>query len=145
MREMTLTFSRTNSAANSVKRSLRPSAQRYSIATLRPSVQPSSRSCCTKVAVQTLCGSRTGPEQPNGRQLSPLLRPRRERPRRGGAKQRDELAPPHSITSSAMASSLSGIVNPSALAVLTLITSSTFTACWTGRSAGFAPLRILPV
>src|SRR5215475_3468641 len=37
-----------------------------------------------------------------------LLRPRRERPRgRRAAEQRDELAPPHSITSLASASSLS--------------------------------------
>jgi hypothetical protein len=48
---MTSTWSRTNSAANSANRSLRPSAQRYSIATLRPSIQPSSRSRCTKAAV----------------------------------------------------------------------------------------------
>src|SRR4029077_2208377 len=49
---MTSTLSRTNSAAISEKRSLRPSAQRYSIATVRPSVQPSSRSLCTKTADQ---------------------------------------------------------------------------------------------
>ena len=48
---MTSTLSRTNSAAISAKRSLRPSAQRYSIARLRPSIQPSSRSRCTKAAV----------------------------------------------------------------------------------------------
>jgi hypothetical protein len=34
------TLSRTNSAANSAKRSLRPSAQRYSVTMLRPSIQP---------------------------------------------------------------------------------------------------------
>src|SRR5262249_2981060 len=73
-----------------------------------------------------------------------LLRARRERPRRDDAtEQRDELAPPHSITSSASAISLSGIERPSALAVLRLITSSYFDACSTGRSAGLAPLRIL--
>ena len=33
----------------------------------------------------------------------------------------------------------------SALAVLRLRTSSIFADCWTGRSAGFSPLRILPV
>src|SRR5216683_2414874 len=47
---------------------------------------------------------------------------------------------PHSITSLARPSNVSGTVNPSALAVLRLMTSSTFTACWTGRSAGLAPL-----
>src|SRR5262245_714894 len=36
------------------------------------------------------------------------LRARRKRPRRSAAKQRDELAPPHSITSSAMASTPGG-------------------------------------
>ena len=51
---MTSTLSRTNSAAISAKRSLRPSAQRYSIATVRPSIQPSSRSRCTKAAVHGL-------------------------------------------------------------------------------------------
>jgi len=46
--------SRTNSAAISAYRSLRPSAQRYSMATVRPSIQPSSRSRCTKAAVHWL-------------------------------------------------------------------------------------------
>src|SRR5580765_2701311 len=36
-----------------------------------------------------------------------------------------------------------GIVRPSALAVLRLITSSNFVGCSTGRSTGLAPLRIL--
>jgi hypothetical protein len=40
---MTLTFNATSSAAISAKRSLRPSAQRITIATLRPSIQPTSR------------------------------------------------------------------------------------------------------
>src|SRR5215475_15867401 len=47
---MTSTLSCTNSAAISAKRSSRPSAQRYSIATLRPSIQPSSRSRRAKAA-----------------------------------------------------------------------------------------------
>ena len=48
-----------------------------------------------------------------------LLRARRERPRRRrAAEKRDELAPPHSITSSARASSVGGTSRPSALAVL---------------------------
>jgi hypothetical protein len=33
---------------------------------------------------------------------------------------------------------------PSALAVLRLMNSSTLVTCWTGRSAGFSPLRIRP-
>src|SRR5262249_9271231 len=54
-----------------------------------------------------------------------LLRARRQRPHRCAAEQRDELAAPHhSITSSAIASSLSDTVRPSTLAALRLITSS---------------------
>jgi hypothetical protein len=51
---MTSTLSRTKSAAISAKRSVRPSAQRYSIATFRFSIQPSSRSRCTKAATHWL-------------------------------------------------------------------------------------------
>jgi len=51
---------------------------------------------------------------------------------------------PHSITSSARASSDGGTVRPSALAVRRLIRKSNLVACCTGRSAGFSPLRIRP-
>src|SRR5262249_27837249 len=47
---MTSTLRWTNSAAISAARSVRPSAQRYSIAIVRPSIHPSSRSRCTKAA-----------------------------------------------------------------------------------------------
>src|SRR5690348_7980507 len=47
------------------------------------------------------------------------------------------------ITLSALASTLGGIVRPICFAVLRLITNSNFVGCSTGRSAGFAPLRIL--
>jgi hypothetical protein len=50
----------------------------------------------------------------------------------------------YSITSSARARIDDGTVSPSALAVLRLTTSSKVVGCWTGRSAGLAPLRILP-
>jgi hypothetical protein len=50
----------------------------------------------------------------------------------------------YSITSSARARKDSGMVSPSALAVLRLITSSTFVSSWTGRWAGFSPLRMRP-
>jgi hypothetical protein len=50
----------------------------------------------------------------------------------------------HSITSSARASSVSGIWRPSALAVLRLMTISNLVGCTTGNSAGLTPLRILP-
>jgi hypothetical protein len=71
-----------------------------------------------------------------------LLRPRRERPCGRAAEKRDELAAPHSITSSARASSVGGTSRPSALAVLRLITSSYLVGACTGRSAGFSPLRM---
>src|SRR5262245_56202785 len=72
-----------------------------------------------------------------------LLRARRERPRGcRAADQRDELAALHSITSSARASNVGGISKWSVRAVLRLITNSNLVGCWTGRSAGFAPLRI---
>ena len=70
----------------------------------------------------------------------------RERPRRRrAAEQCDELAAPHSITSSAVASSVGGTVMPSILAVWWLMTSSNLLDCTTGRSAGLAPLRMRPV
>src|SRR5262249_10455721 len=72
-----------------------------------------------------------------------LLRARRERPSCCAAEHCDELAPLHSITSSASASSRSGTLRPSAFAVFRLITSSNLVGCWTGRSDALAPLRIL--
>ena len=49
----------------------------------------------------------------------------------------------HSITSSARSRNDSGIVRPSAFAVLRLIISSNLVGCSTGSSLGRAPLRIL--
>src|SRR5262245_48501611 len=74
-----------------------------------------------------------------------LLRARRERPRdRHAAEQRDELAPPdHSITWSARSRNDSGMVKPSAFAVVRLMTRSNLVGCSTGMSPGFAPRRIL--
>src|SRR5262245_58230286 len=71
-----------------------------------------------------------------------LLRTRRKRPRCRAAEQRYELAPFHSITSSVRKSKDSEIVNPNALAVLRLITSSNLTGRWIGKSAGPVPLII---
>ena len=51
----------------------------------------------------------------------------------------------HSITSSASASSLSGTVRPSTLAVFRLIISSNLVGCSTGMSPGFSPCRIMSV
>ena len=62
---MTSTFNRTNSAAISAARELRPSAQRYSIVTVRPSIQPRSRSRCTKAATDWLVAVGVlGPKNP---------------------------------------------------------------------------------
>src|SRR6516162_4704517 len=58
------------------------------------------------------------------------------------AEQRDELAPLHSITSSARASNVAGTSRPSAFAVFRLITSSYLVGACTGRSPGFSPLRM---
>ena len=49
----------------------------------------------------------------------------------------------HSITLSAQIRIDCGIVRPSAFAVFRFTTSSNFVGCSTGRSPGFAPLRIL--
>ena len=88
---------------------------------------------------------RRGNEIPDHRHRR-LLRPRRKRPRRRrAAEQRDELAALHSITSSARMSKAGDTSIRSARAVAMFITRSTFTACWTGRSAGFSPLRMRPV
>src|SRR5262249_22204321 len=74
-----------------------------------------------------------------------LLRARRDRPRgRRATDERDELAPPHSITSSASKSRLSEILMPSALAVFRLMTNSNLVGRTTGKSAGLVPLRMRP-
>jgi hypothetical protein len=49
----------------------------------------------------------------------------------------------YSITSSARSRNASGIVRPSALVALRLITNSNFVGCSNGRSAGLAPFKIL--
>src|SRR5262249_30136349 len=88
--------------------------------------------------------SRHAIEDPNHRDCR-LLPTRRKRPRRcHAAEQRDEIAPVHSITSSAMAESPGGISRPSALAALRLITNSNLVDCSTGRSLALAPFKIRP-
>src|SRR6202011_6113999 len=57
--------------------------------------------------------------------------------------QQERKSPHYSITSLAIASRVAGTTRPSAFAVLRLTTNSNWVGCWTGRSAGFAPLRIL--
>src|SRR5262249_26091486 len=71
-------------------------------------------------------GRRLGVEKSDHRHRR-LLRARRERPRDGrAAEQRDELAALHSITSSAVASSVDGTERPSALAVFAFIANMYF-------------------
>jgi hypothetical protein len=72
----------------------------------------------------------------------PLLCTRHLWPRRRAAEKRDELPPPHSITSSARANNVCGTVMPSALAVFRLMTVSYLVGACTGRSDGFSPLRM---
>src|SRR5262249_39353673 len=99
-----------------------------------PQSQPKCHLVRSRIARRPAAGE---PDHRHGR----LLRARGERPRgRRAAEQRDELAPLHSITSSARASTLSGTSMPSAFAVLRLITSSYLVGACTGRSAGFSPL-----
>ena len=56
-----------------------------------------------------------------------------------------QFCTPHSITSSARARRVGGTARPSALAVGRLTTSSNLVDRTTGRSAGLAPLSMLPV
>jgi hypothetical protein len=64
---------------------------------------------------------------------------------RVGCRKKNELAPPHSITSSARPSSVGGTVRPSMRAICALMTNANLLDCTTGKSAGFAPLRMRPV
>src|SRR5262249_49955711 len=73
---------------------------------------------------------------------SHLLRTCGERPSSRTADQSNELATFHSITCSALTSSILGITRPRASAVLRLITSSNLVGACTGRSAGSAPRRM---
>src|SRR6516162_7556980 len=61
------------------------------------------------------------------------------------AKKQHDVAPSHSMTSSAWASRAGGMVRFSKRAVLRLIDSSNRVGCPTGMSAGLAPLTILSI
>src|SRR6516165_6827566 len=52
------------------------------------------------------------------------------------------IAPRNMVVDNTRASSVDGTSRPSALAVLRLIARLYLVAAWTGRSAGFSPLRI---
>src|SRR5215216_5548865 len=59
------------------------------------------------------------------------------------AEERKQFSPSHSITSSARARSVGGIVRPRARAVLRFTTNSNLVGCSTGRSPAGVPRRIL--
>src|SRR5262249_46572679 len=104
------------------------------LADLDISYPPHTRSKACPIAFLPMPGSG---HQTTGDGPHPLLRARRERRRGRAAKESDELATVvHSITSSARASTLGGMVRPSALAVFRLIVSSNLIGCVTGKSAG---------
>ena len=109
-------------------RVLRLRSGRTKLATARSALRPLARQ-------GHLVGTVSGPvpvgrPQPQAWRPSILTEPYRE------------LPPPHSITSSARASSDGGTSRPSALAVLRLMTSSYLVGACTGRSAGFSPFRM---
>ena len=92
---MTLTLRRTRSAASSGSRSSCPSAQRYSMATLRPSTKPVSARPSRKASTRAVAGTagRHGAEEADHWQRW-LLRTRRERPRGCAAKRVDKFSSP---------------------------------------------------
>ena len=99
---MTSGASATNSAACLRMSAALVVAQRVSMRTLRPMVQPNCSSPCRNAPTQALtfrivrgCGQ----EDADAPHPLGLLRARRERPRRRAAEQRDELAPPHVLPS----------------------------------------------
>ena len=69
---------------------------------------------CEAILTEWIVVRSSGPDLSDARGLAGLLRARRERPRRRAAEQRDELASPHSITSSAIESSVGGMSMSSA-------------------------------
>src|SRR5262249_29116708 len=100
------------------------------------------KSCNPRLPLRVI----TGPHQHSDVSYSlGLLRPRGERPRRRAAEQRDELAAPHSITSSASNCIELGTDRPRVFAVLKLRTNSNLVDRCTGRSPAFSPLTIRPV
>ena len=109
-------------------RSAFPAPQRTSIRTLRPTSQPKCPQAPAGTHQQSPAPSdrarRRFDEDTDAAHTLRCCALRRERQRRRAAKQCNELAPLHSITSSARARSVGGTSRPSALAVLRLMTSS---------------------
>ena len=124
-----------------------PAAHRGSILIFRPSVQPSSASPCRKADKRAWPSASSGGEIHKGadeaHRLGRLSTRSKRPPHRRAAEHGYELATSfHSITSSASESSIGGTSRPRVLAVLRLIARSYLVGAWTGRSAGFSPLRI---
>src|SRR5262249_17849032 len=118
-----------------VDRTAGPTLFDPNVAALRPSQCLQSLNERTAVAKPFGVTCNFPPQYGNLWQTCQLLRARRERPCGRAAKQRDELAALHSITSSARTSSVTGTSRPSAFAVLMLITVTNLVACSTGMSA----------
>ena len=140
---ITATGRRTRSAASAGNRSSLASAERYSIATFWPSTKPASFKPCRNAVTRLRC---VGELMRCGRTRPPAspaaARAPRAASRRRTAEQRDELAPPHSITSSAVRLQRScGTVRPSALAVLRLITNSNLVDCMNRQVGGLLTLE----
>jgi hypothetical protein len=90
---MTSTLSRMNSAAISAKRSARPSAQRFWIASASLDPAEFVQSLHKSGGPRAPRRRRGRPQEPDSRQLACLLRACGQRPyRRGAAEERDELA-----------------------------------------------------
>jgi hypothetical protein len=96
----------------------------------------------TKYVIES-CGPfvRRHIELPSGERIR--LSPRKALTCRHATDERDEFAPLHSITSSARLSNAAGMVRPSDLAVVRLMTNSNLVGCSTGTSLGFVPRTIL--
>ena len=140
---MTSGVNAANSATYLRALSALPAVHRASIRTLLPSTQPN---CCKprRNAVMRACPSASSPviSTTIRRTRSPCCaRAASGHPAAAPPSNVKEFAAPHSITSSARASSDGGTERPSALAVLRLITSSYLVGACTGRSPGFSPLR----
>src|SRR5262245_34428038 len=121
--------------------------KRVSIWMLRPSIHPKFLKSLLERRHAGLSFPIVGRshQQPDPPHALALLRARRQRPRsRRAAEQRDELAASdHSITSSARVSKVGGTSMTRALGVVGFMMRSNLVGCSTGRSAGFAPRRIL--
>src|SRR5262249_24021833 len=130
-------------AASAAKIAPSPASVDPDVAALRPPGLQQPLPECGGKGLSFLVALDMHHQQPDPPHALSQLRPRREGPRcRRAANERDKRAAPHSITSSASASSFGGISRPSALAVLRLMTKSNLVGCTTGKSLGLAPLRI---